>query len=74
MAIPATVAKLWKSAVETCAQRGERVDDAFGRKLRLSQLPADLLALTDPRAVIIASTRLPEDVENWNQWVAEEMP
>ena len=32
------------------------------------------LSLTDPRAVIVVGTRLPEDVENWTQWVAREKP
>ncbi|MDQ3262259.1 MAG: MG2 domain-containing protein [Myxococcota bacterium] len=73
-ASPATVARLWKESLEACASRGQRTTDAFGRPLRLSLLPPDLLALTDPRAVIVEATRLPEDVENWNQWVAEEQP
>jgi ribosomal protein L25 (general stress protein Ctc) len=31
--------------------RGEKVTDAYGRKLKLWRLPPDLLSLTDPRAV-----------------------
>jgi hypothetical protein len=34
----------------------------------------DLLALTEPRQVVIDGTRLPEDSENWNLWVAKEKP
>jgi hypothetical protein len=68
------MAKLWEAALEACEGRGERVTDAFGRRLRLSRLPQDLLALTDPRAVVTSGTRLPEDVENWNAWVAQEAP
>jgi hypothetical protein len=71
---PATMAELWKKALAACEKRGERVDDAYGRRLRLSRLPDDLLALTDPRAVIVVGTRLPEDVENWSAWVAKERP
>jgi hypothetical protein len=71
---PATMARLWGAAVAACAQRGQRVDDAYGRRLRLTRLPPDLLALTDPRAVVVVATRLPEDVENWPAWVARERP
>jgi len=71
---PATMAKLWQKALAAVAARGERVDDAYGRRLRLSRLPRDLLELTDPRMVIVQGTRLPEDVENWVQWVQKEKP
>ncbi len=71
---PSTMAQLWKQALEACKKRGERIDDAYGRPLRLSRLPANLLSLTDPRAVIVLGTRLPEDIENWAQWVASERP
>lgn len=71
---PATMAALWGKALEACARRGERIVDAYGRTLKLSRLPADLLALTDPRAVVVVGTRLPEDVENWAAWVARERP
>jgi hypothetical protein len=71
---PATMAGLWNQAVDACAARGEAVDDAFGRRLRLHYLPEDLLALTDPRQVVVVGTRLPEDVENWSLWVAREKP
>ncbi len=71
---PATMAKLWSKALDACTARGEHVEDAYGRRLRLSLLPPDLLALTDPRAVVVVGTRLPEDVENWTAWVAKETP
>ena len=71
---PETMARLWKEALDSCAARGQRVDDAFGRRLRLHRLPADLLALTDPRQVVMEGTRLPEDVENWSLWVARRKP
>ena len=28
----------------------------------------------EPRAVVINGTRLPEDTQNWSQWVAKEKP
>ncbi|AEI62870.1 hypothetical protein LILAB_04745 [Corallococcus macrosporus] len=71
---PAGMARLWEGALAACEKRGEKVTDAFGRRLKLSRLPVDLLALTDPRAVVSSGTRLPEDVENWNAWVAREAP
>ncbi|MFP2964429.1 hypothetical protein ACLEPN_43705, partial [Myxococcus sp. 1LA] len=71
---PAGMARLWEGALAACEQRGAKVTDAFGRRLKLSRLPVDLLALTDPRAVVSSGTRLPEDVENWNAWVAREAP
>jgi hypothetical protein len=71
---PPKMAELWKRALDACAARGQAVDDAYGRRLRLSVLPQDLLALVDPRAVIVEGTRLPEDVEAWSDWVAKEKP
>lgn len=71
---PAGMARLWEGALAACEKRGDKVTDAFGRRLKLSRLPVDLLALTDPRAVVSSGTRLPEDVENWNAWVAREAP
>lgn len=68
------MAKLWEQALAAVKARGGRIDDAYGRPLRLSQLPPDLLALTDPRQVVIQGTRLPEDVENWAAYVAKEKP
>jgi hypothetical protein len=71
---PATLASLWNQALDACEKRGEPIDDAYGRRLRLSLLPEDLLALTDPRVVVVVGTRLPEDVENWSEWVRKEKP
>jgi hypothetical protein len=58
-------AKLWDRALDEV----ESADDAFGRKLALARLPDDLLALCDPRQVVIDGTRLSEDVEPWIPWV-----
>ena len=71
---PETMARLWTQALTDCAARGKQVSDAFGRKLRLHRLPADMLALTDPRQVVTVGTRLPEDTENWPRWVARRKP
>jgi hypothetical protein len=58
-------AKLWERALDEVPS----ADDAFGRKLALGRLPDDLLALCDPRQVVIDGTRLSEDVEPWIPWV-----
>jgi hypothetical protein len=71
---PPVMAKLWNAALDACEKRHEAVSDAYGRRLRLHRLPPDLLALTDPRVVVIDGTHLPEDVENWTAWVAKEKP
>lgn len=71
---PATMAKLWNEALASVEQRGESTADAFGRRLRLSLLPPDLLAMTAPHAVVIRGTRLPEDVEDWAAYVHKERP
>lgn len=71
---PPTMARLWQQALDACQRRGQRIDDAFGRPLRLHRLPPDLLALTEPRMVVSMGTRLSEDVESWSAWVAKERP
>lgn len=68
----AQMAALWMKAIAACDARGEPTTDAFGRRLKLHRLPPDLLAMTDPRAVLVDGTRLPEDVDSWDRWVAEE--
>jgi hypothetical protein len=71
---PKKMSELWKSAIGACEKRKEGVTDSYGRPLRLSQLPPDLLSLTDPRTVVTDGTRLPEDVDNWMAWVQKEKP
>lgn len=71
---PATMARLWGETLDAMAASGTPATDAYGRRLRLGDLPNDLLALVDPRVVVVDGTRLPEDVENWTQWVREERP
>ncbi|MFO0724413.1 MAG: MG2 domain-containing protein [Myxococcota bacterium] len=71
---PATMARLWAEALSAVEKRGDKTEDAFGRRLRLSILPPDLLAMTAPNAVVIHGTRLPEDVEDWAAWVQKERP
>lgn len=70
---PATLVTLWQRALEACAKRGEKIEDAFGRRLRLRVLPPELLALTDP-TVVVSGTRLPEDIESWADYVARRRP
>ncbi|MCA9667455.1 MAG: hypothetical protein KC503_17770 [Myxococcales bacterium] len=71
---PKTMATMWTRALASAEKKGKKVVDAFGRKLRLHRLPSDLFALTDPRQVVAVGTRLPEDVENWSQWVRRHRP
>lgn len=71
---PERMAELWEEAVDAVEDAGQPVTDAYGRTLRLGTLPPDLLALTDPRAVVLDATRLPEDVEDWTLWVRREQP
>ena len=69
---PAALAGLWERALGACEARGEGVTDAFGRRLKLSRLPPELLALTAPQVLVVDAKRLSEDVENWGAWVARE--
>lgn len=71
--LPATVARLWGEALDACAEEAPPCVDPFGRRLRLGLLPPELLALTDPR-LLVRGDRLPEDMEHWPTWVAEEDP
>ncbi len=73
---PATMARMWNQALDAVAKRGgkDKIEDAYGRRLRLHRLPADLLALTDPRAVLVVGTRHEEDVVSWSAWVMKERP
>jgi hypothetical protein len=61
--------ELWEKALAAHPAR-----DPFGRTLHLSVLPQNLLALCDPRVMVADAARLPEDVENWPAYVAEEAP
>lgn len=71
---PKTLAGLWSRSLDALERKKESVNDAWGRRLRLSRLPYDLLTLTEPRQLVVDGTRLPEDLENWQQWVAKEKP
>lgn len=66
---PAKMLELWEVALKK-----KPSTDAFGRSLHLSLLPYDLLVLTDPRLMVADGTHLPEDVENWPNFVAQESP
>lgn len=71
---PRTLASLWNKSLDALEKKKESVNDAWGRRLRLHRLPYDLLTLTEPRQLVADGTRLPEDLENWQQWVAKEKP
>ncbi len=71
---PKQMAALWQASLKACKARGNAIVDSYGRPLRLHWLPEDLLSLTDPAQVVADATRLPEDVENWQQWVMKEKP
>jgi hypothetical protein len=71
---PAVMSQLWNKSLDAVEARKESASDAWGRRLRLHRLPSDLLSFTEPRAVVINGTRLPEDTQNWAQWVAKEKP
>lgn len=60
---------LWEKTLVATPAR-----DPFDNPLHLSALPADLLALVNPRFMVSDGARLPEDVENWPQYVAKEAP
>ena len=66
---PKKMLGLWDQALAAAKKKGAVVTDAFGRPLRLSVLPDELVALTDPRVVVADGTRLPEDIEAWVRFV-----
>ncbi|MFH1469564.1 MAG: MG2 domain-containing protein [Pseudomonadota bacterium] len=70
----ARMVKLWHRMLSDRAGEGLPVDDAFGRRLELHRLPSDLLELCDPRLLVSDARRLPEDVENWSNFVWENQP
>jgi len=76
MMTPQKMAALWSQAVEAVEKGPDKSAgrDAWGRPLRLHRLPPDLLALTEPRQVVVVGTRLPEDTENWSSYVQREKP
>ncbi len=71
---PPVMARLWNQSLDAVEGRKDSARDAWGRRLRLHRLPTDLLSMTEPRAVVVNGTRLPEDTQNWSQWVAKEKP
>lgn len=73
---PRKMAELWGKALDAIEAGADKsaAHDAWGRRLRLHRLPVDLLALTEPRQVVVVGTRLPEDSENWSSFVQKERP
>jgi hypothetical protein len=66
------MAALWTRTLDELDAEGKPAVDAFGRRLELRVLPADLLGQIDPRSMVGDATRLPEDIIDWQRWVAEE--
>lgn len=64
--------KLWEDTLSDRESRDLPYEDAWGEPLHLDRLPPDLLMLADPRGMVLDAARLPEDVENWQAFVAEE--
>lgn len=65
---------LWEQVLDQRETAGQPCSDAYGEPLHLWRLPSDLLELTEPRMLVTDARRLPEDVENWSLFVAEEAP
>jgi hypothetical protein len=70
---PALMVEMWNETVKALDKEEKPARDAFGRRLALDILPADLLAQVDPRQVVADGTRLPEDVIAWDRYVLEEV-
>jgi hypothetical protein len=66
---PKKMTELWERVL-----KAKPAEDPWGRPLHLSTLPGDFLLLTDPRMVVSDGTRLPEDIENWSNYVRREAP
>jgi hypothetical protein len=70
---PARMVALWDAALDVVEAAGTPPVDGYGRRLRLPVLPGDLLRQVDPRQVVADGTRLPEDVVDWERFVAREV-
>ena len=64
---------LYQQALEQLRTSGQPAVDAFGRELRLTLIPEDLLAQLEPRRVVVDATRLPEDVVSLERYVRTEL-
>lgn len=71
---PEKMVKFYESTLAARETSDRPTTDAYGRRIRLDMLPDDLLALLDPRSVIINGTHLDEDVENWIDYVRRNAP
>ena len=71
---PEQTAALWRQARDAAEAAGHPVTDAYGKPLLLHRLPSDLLDMTAPHAIVTDGARLPDDLENWTQWVHREEP
>ncbi|MBK8011160.1 MAG: hypothetical protein IPK13_07395 [Deltaproteobacteria bacterium] len=71
---PQAMVKFYEDTLSAREDADRPTTDAYGRRIRLDMLPDDLLALLDPRSVIINGTHLDEDVENWIDYVRRNAP
>jgi hypothetical protein len=71
--LPQDMVAFWDEALAELDGEGTPAVDGFGRELALDVLPPDLLALTDPRTLVVDAARLPEDFVGWVQYVDQEV-
>lgn len=70
---PERMVALYRAALADLRSDGEPAVDAFGRELRLTLLPGELLAQLEPQQVVSDATRLPEDLVSLERHVREEV-
>jgi hypothetical protein len=70
---PARMVAIWDRALDALEAEGQPVVDGYGRRLSLAVVPVDLLGQVDPRALVSDATRMPEDAEDFVQYVQREV-
>jgi hypothetical protein len=69
----ARMVRVWNGALRAVEDQGHPVEDGYGRRLTLDVVPLDLLAQVDPRKLVSDATRMPEDAEDFVQYVQREV-
>ena len=69
----ARMVAFWDGALAALEAEGRPVVDGYGRRLSLGVVPVDLLAQVDPRKLVSDATRMPEDAEDFVQYVQREV-
>jgi hypothetical protein len=69
----ARMVAIWDGALDALEAEGKPVVDGYGRRLSLAVVPVDLLAQVDPRKLVSDATRMPEDAEDFVQYVQREV-